>query len=138
PRVASARELIGHPAAAVQADRLAIESGSSVPENLAWAKVQLGNVEFNMGRLGAAAAAYRRALRGLPGYVHAEAGLARVEASEGRYGEAIARFRQVVGQLPIPAYVILLGDTLRASGRPQAARHEYALVGATEPLFAAH
>jgi tetratricopeptide (TPR) repeat protein len=137
-RIGSARELIGHPAAAASADRLAIESGSSVPENLRWAKVQLGNVDFNMGRLDAAAAAYRRALRGLPGYVHAEAGLARVEASEGRYGEAIARFRQVVGQLPIPQYVIWLGDTYRASGRLAAARHEYALVGAIERLFAAN
>ena len=137
-RVASARELIGHPAAAASADTLAIESGSSVPENLAWAMVQLGNVDFNRGRLGAAAEAYRRALRRLPGYVHAEAGLARVEASEGRYGQAIARLNRVVAQLPIPAYAILLGDTLRASGRPWAAQREYRLVGAIERLFEAN
>src|SRR5436190_11638592 len=137
-RIANARELIGHPAAAAEADRLAIESGSSVPENLAWAMVQLGNVDFNRGRLGAAAEAYRRALRRLPGYVHAEAGLARVEASEGRYGQAIARLNRVVAQLPIPAYAILLGDTLRASGRPWAAQREYRLVGAIERLFEAN
>lgn len=137
-RVASARELIGHPAAATEADRLAIESGSSVPENLAWAKVQLGNTYFNMGRLGRAASAYRLALRGLPGYVHAEAGLARVEAEQGRYRQAIARFRAVVDELPIPQYVIWLGDTYRASGRLAAARRDYALVGAIERLFAAN
>ena len=137
-RIANARELIGHPAAAAEADRLAIESGSSVPENLAWAKVQLGNVYFNTGRLGAAAGAYRRALRSLPGYVHAEVGLARVEASEGRYRVAARRLRRVVDELPIPAYVILLGDTLRASGDLRAARREYALVGAIERLFAAN
>ncbi len=137
-RVAAARELIGRPAGAVEADRLAIESGSSVPENLAWARVQLGNVEFNMGRLAPAAAAYRRALRGLPGYVHAEAGLARVEAARGRSRRAIARFRGVVDVLPIPQYVIWLGDTYRASGQRAAARREYALVGAIERLFAAN
>jgi tetratricopeptide (TPR) repeat protein len=137
-RVAAARELIGRPAAAAEADRLAIESGSSVPENLAWANVQLGNVHFNVGRLGPAAAAYRRALRGLPGYVHAEAGLARVEASQGRYRQAISRFRGVVDVLPIPQYVIWLGDTLRAAGQEGAARHEYKLVGAIERLFAAN
>src|SRR5206468_11498135 len=63
---------------------------------------------------------------------------ARVEASEGRYGPAITRLRHVVEVLPIPAYVILLGDTLRASGHEAAARREYALVGAIERLFAAN
>ena len=137
-RVASARELIGHRRAAADADELALEAGSTVPENAAWTVVQLGNVRFNMGDLTGAAAAYRRALRQYPGYVHAEAGLARVEASEGRYGPAIARLRRVVAELPLPAYVILLGDALHAAGRERAARHEYALVGAIERLFAAN
>jgi tetratricopeptide (TPR) repeat protein len=137
-RIASARELIGHRAAAAGADELAIESGSVIPENEAWAMVQLGNVYFNGGRLDDAARAYRRAMRRLPGFVHAEAGLARVEASEGRYAAAANRLRRVVGRLPIPAYVILLGDTLHAAGHDRAARHEYALVGAIESLFAAN
>ena len=46
-RVASARELIGHRAAAATADELALEAGSVIPENDAWATVQLGNVDFN-------------------------------------------------------------------------------------------
>src|SRR4051794_31513635 len=137
-RVASARELIGHRAAAAEADTLAIESGSVVPENEAWAMVQLGNVYLNGGRLDDAARAYRQALRRLPGYVHAEAGLARVEASEGHYTIAAERLRRVVGRLPIPAYVILLGDTLHAAHHESAARREYALVGAIERLFAAN
>jgi len=137
-RVANGRELLGRPAAAAEADELALEAGSAVPENVAWAAVQLGNVRFNAGRLTEAAAAYRRALRLLPGYVHAEAGLARIEASEGRYRRAIARLRRVVDVLPIPAYVIMLGDTLRASGRQTAARRQYSLVGAIERLFAAN
>jgi tetratricopeptide (TPR) repeat protein len=138
-RVASARELIGHPAAAAEADTLAPEADRSpVPEHLAWTLVQLGNVRFNTGRLEVAAAAYRAALRRLPGYVHAEAGLARVEASRGEYAAAIARLRHVVAVLPIPAYVILLGDALHASGHEAAARHEYALVSAIERLFRAN
>jgi hypothetical protein len=40
--------------------------------------------------------------------------------------------------LPIPAYVIWLGDILRASGHKAAARREYALVDAIEKLFAAN
>jgi tetratricopeptide (TPR) repeat protein len=137
-RVANARELLGHPAAAAAADRLALQADSTVPEHVAWTRVQLGNVFFNMGRLGEAAKAYRQALARLHGYVHAEAGLARVEAAEGRYGIAIARLRHVVQVLPIPAYVIMLGDVLHASRHERQARREYALVGAIERLFAAN
>jgi tetratricopeptide (TPR) repeat protein len=137
-RVGGARELTGRPDAAVEADTLALETGETVPENVAWTMTQIGNVRFNTGRLDAAAKQYRRALRRFPAYVHADAGLARVEASEGRYREAVARLRRVVARLPIPAYVIMLGDILHASGREAEARQEYALVGAIEKLFAAN
>lgn len=137
-RVANARELIGRPAAAGQADQLALQADSTVPEQVAWTMVQLGNIRFNTGRSSAAAGAYRQALARLPGYVHAEAGLARVEASEGRYPQAISRLRHVVDVLPIPAYVIMLGDVLYVSGRKAEAQREYALVGVIERLFAAN
>src|SRR5439155_11541101 len=69
-RVANARELIGRPAAAAEADLLAPAADRSlVPEHVAFALVQLGNVRFNMGRLAAAQQAYRTALRRHPGYV---------------------------------------------------------------------
>src|SRR5439155_7077479 len=139
-RVANARELLGHPVAAADADAAAaaLQIDHTLPENLAWTRVQRGNVEFNMGHLQAAARAYRSALVQYPGFVHAEAGLARVQASEGRYSGAIARLRHVVDVLPIPAYVILLGDAYHVSGREREARREYALVGAIERLFAAN
>jgi tetratricopeptide (TPR) repeat protein len=138
-RVANARELLGRPAAAAEADTLAPEADrSAVPEHVAWTMVQLGNVYFNTGRLEQAAKAYRDALRRLPGYVHAEAGLARVEASERHYGRAIARLRHVVEVLPIPAYVIMLADVLHTSGHESEARREYGLVAAIERLFEAN
>jgi tetratricopeptide (TPR) repeat protein len=138
-RVANARELLGRPDAAAEADALAPDADRSpVPEHVAWTLVQLGNVRFNTGRLEQAATAYRAALRRLPGYVHAQAGVARVEVSEGHYRRAAARLRHVVGVLPIPAYVILLGDVLHASGHQAEARREYALVGAIERLFRAN
>jgi tetratricopeptide (TPR) repeat protein len=137
-RVANARELIGRPRAAIAADELALEADATIPEQVAWTMTQIGNVEFNTGRLAAAGKAYRRALRRFPGYVHAEAGLARVEASEGRYADAIARLRRAVTILPIPAYVIWLGDILRVSGREAAAHREYGLVDTIERLFAAN
>ncbi len=137
-RVAAAREILGRPAAAAEAIALGLASDTTVPEHAAWATVQLGNVEFNRGRVEAAAGAYRQALRRLRGYVHAEAGLARVDAARGRYPQAAARLRRVVAALPAPAYVILLGDVLAASGRQREARRQYALVAAIERLFRAN
>ena len=134
-RVANARELLGRPGAAAQAELAALQIDDTVPEHVAWTTVQLGNVYFNMGRLDAAAKAYSKALARFPGYVHAEAGLARVEASKGLYRSAVRHLRHVVEVLPIPAYVIMLGDVLHASGRETAAQREYALVGAIERLF---
>ena len=137
-RVANARELLGRRDAAAAALRLALQADSTVPEQVAWTLVQRGNVEFNRGRTAAAAAAYRRALTAVPGYVHADAGLARVDAARGRYADAAARLRHVVERLPLPAYVILLGDVLHVSGHEAEARREYALVGAIERLFEAN
>jgi len=137
-RIASARELLGRPEAAARAVRFALSLDHAVPEHVAWTRVLLGNVDFNRGRLDRAAVQYRIALRQDPGYVHAEAGLARVDAARGRYVAAETRLRRVVSVLPIPAYVILLGDVLHASGRDRAAQKEYALVGAIEKLFAAN
>ena len=137
-RVAHARELLGRPEAAVQAYEIALETGSSVPEYVAWAMVQLGNVHFNKGEYRQAAKAYRGALDRLSGYVHAEAALARIEASEGKYRRAIARLRHAVEVLPLPAYVIQLGETLDAADRTSQARRQYALVEAMERLFEAN
>lgn len=136
-RVAHARELLGRTSAAAEAYELALETGSSVPEYVAWTNVQLGNLHFNSGRLEKAARDYREALDSFPGYVHAEAALARVDASRGRHDRAIRRLRQAVEALPVPAYVILLGDVFHASGRAAQARRQYALVDVMERLLEA-
>jgi tetratricopeptide (TPR) repeat protein len=137
-RVANARELRGNPEGAIVALQLALEADSTVPEQVAWTQVQLGNVRFNMGRLGLAARAYRLALRHFPGYVHAQAGLARVEAARGNYAAATRLLEHVVGVLPLPAYVIMLGDVRHAAGDKAGARREYRLVHAIEHLFEAN
>jgi tetratricopeptide (TPR) repeat protein len=136
-RVAHARALLGRTSAAVEAYELALESGASVPEYVAWVMVQLGNAHFDRGDIDEAEQAYRGVLERLPGYVHAEAALARVDASRGRHDRAIRRLRQAVRALPVPAYVILLGDVFHASGREAEARRQYALVDVMARLLEA-
>jgi tetratricopeptide (TPR) repeat protein len=137
-RIAHARELTGRPAAAAEPLRLALTLDVPVPEYRAAAFVQLGNIAFNVGRLDRARRSYAKALAALPGYVHAQAGLARVAAAKGDYRGSAALFRRVVDRLPLPQYAIWRGDVLRAAGKSSAARRAYALVEVEERLLEAN
>jgi tetratricopeptide (TPR) repeat protein len=137
-RVAFARQLEGRRLAAIDAMELALEAGSGIPEQEAWAQVQYGNMLLGVGRLAAAEQAYETALDLSPDYVHAEAGLARVDAARGRYGRSADRLHLVIERLPSPQYAILLTDVLRKAGRAREARKADGLVDALEQLLAAN
>ena len=136
-RVSYFRELHGDIAGARTALELAVSAGGEAAENVAYVQTLVGNLEFGSGRLEPAGRAYREALFRFPGYVPARVGLARIDAARGRTGAAIRRFRAAVSTLPLPEYVIALGDVELAAGRGAAARRDYALVGAEQRLLAA-
>ena len=71
-----------------------------------------------------------------PRYVPARAGLARVDAASGRLPSAITRLRSRRARLPLPEYVVLLGETELAAGRATAARRTFDLVRVQERLLA--
>jgi tetratricopeptide (TPR) repeat protein len=131
-------ELDGRTALARRALRQAILSGAPVAENTAWAYLYLGNLEFGRGRYAAAGRAYRMAERVDPGFVHARAAMARLAAARGDVEAGIRLLRPVVAQIPLPAYVIALGDMLSAAGRPAAARKQYSLARLQEQLYIAN
>ena len=137
-RVAHARELLGRPRAAEEVLELALSLRVPVREHRAAALVQLGNLQFNTGRLGTARRSYAAALAALPGYVHAEAGLAHVETAAGDFRRGLPLFQRVVERLPLPQYVIWDGDALSRSGHSRAARRTYALVDVIARLQAAN
>jgi tetratricopeptide (TPR) repeat protein len=134
-RVSYYRELHGDLPGALETMQLAVSAGGDAPENIAYVQTLLGNLEFDRGQLGAAAEAYRLGLARYPKYVPADAGLARVEAARGRLGAAIRRYRSIVARLPLPEYVVALGETEQAAGRPAAARSDLALVTVEERLL---
>lgn len=136
-RVAFARRLLGRPKAALEAFDLALEAGSAIPEQQAWAHVQRGGLLLAAGRVGAAEVAFRSALGLAPGYVNARAGLARVDAARGRFIAAAQRLERVVATFPSPEYAILLGDAWSRAGRPREASRAYATVGAIARLLQA-
>jgi len=137
-RVATARQLLGRPMAALEAMELALEAGSGIPEQEAWALTRYGTLLVAADRPDEAEDVLRRALRLVPGYVHARAGLARVAAARGSFDEASVRLQAVVERLPLPEYAILLGDVLERARRPAAARDAYALVSTLSALLKAN
>jgi tetratricopeptide (TPR) repeat protein len=137
-RVSYWRELHGDLPGAAAAMRRAVSAGGAVPENAAYVQTLLGDLDFAQGRLADARRDYGMALVQLPAYVPAQAGLAKVDAASGRLGEAVRRLRGVVARLPLPQYIVALGDDEIAAGRAVAARRDLALVGAEERLLAAN
>jgi tetratricopeptide (TPR) repeat protein len=137
-RVSYARELHGDVPGAIEAMRRAAAAGAPGQEGTAWARVQLGHLHFNSGAPDAARAEYERALRELPDYPHALAGLGRVAAAGGDYAAASELYRRATARVPIAEYVIALGDVYTVAGRPDAAAEQYALAGVQDRLLAAN
>ncbi|MEA2493639.1 MAG: hypothetical protein QOJ29_1550 [Thermoleophilaceae bacterium] len=136
-RVAYWRELHGDLAGADDALRAALSAGGDVAENGAYVQTLLGNLELQRGRLRQAELSYRAAVARFAGYVPAQAGLARAAAARGDLRGAIHRYRAVVARLPLPEYVVGLGETELAAGRRADARRDFALISAEEKLLQA-
>ncbi len=132
-RVSYYRELHGDLVGAVDALRLA-EAATPVPgRDRSYIQTLIGDLEFQRGRLGAAAAQYRAALSGVPGYEAADAGLAEVEAARGQSQQAVDRLRGVLERRPgSPEYLIPLAEIELATGRRDAAAHHLELAHAEE------
>jgi tetratricopeptide (TPR) repeat protein len=137
-RVSYARELYGDPEGAIEAMEFALQAGSGVPENTAWAYVQLGNLWFSSGDLEEAARAYDRSIRTLDTYAPALAGRAKVAAARGDLAQAVTLYRQAFNRMPLPEYAIALGDVYAEMGDRQKADEQYDLVREIDRLYRAN
>jgi tetratricopeptide (TPR) repeat protein len=137
-RVAYLRELHGDPEGAAEAMRLALDTVPGWTEPGGWTRVQLGNLYLNAGNLDAAEREYQRTLALLPDYAPATAGLGRVAAARGNYPLAIELLGDAAERVPLPEYVIALGDVYAVSGDQQAAGEQYALVQVMTQLLTAN
>lgn len=125
-RVARARELLGRPARALDAMELAIEAGSGIPEQEAWALTRYGGLLLDRGRVGDAKEAFRRALALQPGFPHAQAGLAKADDAAGRHATAARKLQVLLRRVPSAEYATELGDVYFGLGREREARRAYA------------
>ena len=129
------RELKGDLDDALSAMRRASETPGLAPENTAFAQVHLANLQVWSGDREAARSAYQAALGQVPDYAPGLAGLGRLAVAAGDLDEAIRQFSRAAEILPLPEYVIALGETQEAAGLPDSARDSYALASAEIALF---
>lgn len=137
-RISYIRELHGDTEGALEMMQLAVDSGVPNAENTAWVRTQLANLYFNNGDLKRAEMEYQRTLQDRPDYVYAIAGLGRVRAAQGEMDEAIEYLTQAVAIMPMPEFVIMLGELYQAAGQQEAAEGQYQLVAAIEKLYRAN
>jgi tetratricopeptide (TPR) repeat protein len=136
-RVSYVRELYGDVDGAIEAMRSAVQTALPGSESWAWTLTHLGHLYFNRGELTEAAAIYKQVLVAKANYPYALAGQARVAAAQGNTDEAIAIYQQISERLPLPEFIIALGELYEATGQADAARQQYDLVGVIQQLNAA-
>ncbi len=137
-RIAYARELRGDTEGAIAAMQRTIAAGGAVPENAAWAYVQLGNLYFGRGNLTAAQHNYDSALLTLANYPAALAGQGRVATANGQLQQATVLFQSALDRMPLPEYAIALGDIYAQLGHQAQAQRQYGLVQAMDQLLSAN
>ena len=137
-RISYIRELHGDTEGALEMMQAAVDSGVPNAESTAWTRTQLGNLYFNAGNLEQAELEYVRTLSDRPGYVYALAGLGRVRAAQGKTDEAIELLTEATNVMPIPEFVITLGDLHQVNNQPDMAKQQYNLVTAIEQLHQAN
>ncbi len=125
-RIAYIRELYGDVPGAEQALAAALTNGSSYPENLAWAAVELGKLAHRHDPA-KAKEWYLHALAFVPEYPPALEGLGKHAYFRGAVPQAVDFVRRAYQALPIAQYAITLGDISMATGSTTLAAQQYTL-----------
>lgn len=126
-RVSYLRELHGDLPGALDAMLEAARAGSTEPEGQAYVTAILGTLLVWNGRPEDARSAWERSLALVPGYAPALAGLGRLATAEADQQAAIEAFGAAADALPLPEYVIALGEASLVAGDDRGAADAFAL-----------
>jgi tetratricopeptide (TPR) repeat protein len=124
-RVSYARQLTGDVEGAVEAMQRAVASSRPETEGAAWARVQLGDLYFNSGRIDEASEQYEAALTDFNSYYPALAALGKARAAQSLYDEAIRFYEQSVAIIPQPTALAALGDLYARTGHSTQTKLQY-------------
>ncbi len=138
-RISYLRELHGDREGAIEAMLTAVKAASlQDPENLAWCRVQLGNLLMNDGKLLEAEREFEKALKIFPDYHMALEAQARARIAAGDLESAIAIYKQEQARDSANADAALaLGDLYTRKGFAEEAKRQYALFESLEHANAA-
>lgn len=136
-RVSYLRELHGDSDGALAAMQMAVSSAVPSTEPWLWALTHVGHLQRSQHRLAEAEAAYRQVLAQNPDYALALVGLAQVKAARGDQRQSIDLLAPVVARLPLPEYLMLLGELYEVQGDEASARQQYDLVRVMQQINAA-
>ena len=134
-RISYMRELHGDIEGAIQAMQMAIDAGAPDAENTAWCMVQLANLYLHNGHLAEADRANRMALVRFPNYVHALAGLARVAVAQKDFIAAAQYYKQAIDAVPLPEFLVELGEVYEHMNKPADAAQQFELVRAIQKIY---
>ena len=116
----------------------AVSAGGGVPENVAYVEALLAGLGSRPGRRRSQSGRRARRSSSSTTTCRRQAQLAQDEAATGHLASAINLLRGAVNRLPLPQYVVQLGETELAAGRTRQARRDLALVGIEERLLQAN
>ena len=136
-RLSYVRELRGDLPGALEAMRRAADSPGLAPENTAYVTALLGNLLVASRDPDAAQAAYEAAIDLVPNHAPSIAGLGRLAVGRGDLAEAARQFERAAAILPLPEYVIALGEVRATAGDDAEARQSFELARAEIALFQA-
>lgn len=122
---------------AKQALRQALD-GAFDPADKAFCRYQLAELDRNAGQARQALTGYQQALAEDPGYTPALAGRAKAEAALGDSDAALRDYTDAVARVPLPQYLLDLGELQESLGHGAEARQQYQLLAAEQQLAAAN
>ncbi len=115
-RASYLRQIYGQNKGAIDAMRMAVESGMPGAESTEWARTKLGDLYLNTGNVDSASIVYRSSLVYRPGYPYALMGMAMVEKARKNYDGALAYTKSAIKQRSEAAFVSTLADIYELKG----------------------
>ncbi|MER8188546.1 tetratricopeptide repeat protein [Kitasatospora sp. NPDC094015] len=108
------------------------------PADRAFCRYQIAELDRNGGHVEQALTGYHQALADDPTYTPALAGRARAEAALGDPDAAVRDYTAALARVPLPQYLLELGELQESLGHLTEAREQYRLLTAEQQLAAAN
>jgi tetratricopeptide (TPR) repeat protein len=115
-RASYLREIHGDNQGAIEAMKMAVQSGAQGMENTEWARIYLGDLYLNKGALDTAKLMYESALVYRPNYAYANMGLAKIASINKNFDEAISYCKLAIAAISESSFIATMADMYEAKG----------------------